>query len=271
MFILNAQQVEFCLLHNPTTNPTLHIPGIQFQQQVYAQGQTYRLQDKADAVRDAQAYQSAGHEPAALLVQDQAQLTFWYVDPALRKVDDPLEVDLEQLVTVMRQPKTLPWETESSSSSSPCQWFKGSAAVDWLSQHLQVSRLGAVQIGQQLLDHQLLRPVSDTKFFEDSPEGYWFCPRPLDPTVVNLAQLVQAMQAGEGGVSIQDRRYHLRTYRQCFVGSEAVTWLSRHFNVSRENAIAIGQRLHQYHWLAHVHHEHSFKDEYLFYRFCERE
>ncbi|MEM8639664.1 MAG: hypothetical protein AAGG51_12730 [Cyanobacteria bacterium P01_G01_bin.54] len=270
MFILNADQVEFCLLHNPTTDPSLRQSGIQFQEQVYVQGKIYPLQAKVTAVREAQAYPSTVHGSTALLVQDQTQLTLWYVDPALQKVDDPLVVDLQQLIEVMRRPGMIPWETKAAAVHPAARWFRGCQAVNWLSQRLQISRIHAVQIGQQLMDHQLIRPVQGAQFFEDSLDCYWFCLRSLDPATVNLASLAQAMQAVEG-VAVQDRQYRLRTYSQCFVGSEAVTWLSHHFTVSRENAIAIGQRLLKYQWIAHVLREHPFKDDYLFYRFCERE
>ncbi|NEO88281.1 MAG: hypothetical protein F6J87_29090 [Spirulina sp. SIO3F2] len=70
------------------------------------------------------------------------------------------------------------------------------------------------------------------------------------------------------GIEVQDRDYHFKTYPQCFVGHEAVDWLVAYLNISREDAVKVGQRLVRRRCIAHVLHEHSFEDKYLFYRFC---
>lgn len=85
-----------------------------------------------------------------------------------------------------------------------------------------------------------------------------------------LERLIRQMRS-VGGLEIQDRRFRLTVYPQCFVGSEAVTWLAKTQNATREAAVRIGQALVEKGILHHVTDEHPFKDEYLFYRFYEDE
>eukprot|EP01135_Chromosphaera_perkinsii_P007179 Nk52_evm3s738 gene=Nk52_evmTU3s738 len=87
--------------------------------------------------------------------------------------------------------------------------------------------------------------------------------------VLNLTQLAASVRAI---VDISDRRYHLRTYPNCFVGSEAVDAMISHGIAScTQDAVGIGQVLLQNDLLRHVTRDHDFKDESLFYRFVEDE
>jgi Domain found in Dishevelled, Egl-10, and Pleckstrin (DEP) len=88
----------------------------------------------------------------------------------------------------------------------------------------------------------------------------------------HLHQLAMRMRGQEGGVSIKDRTYHLRSYKKCFVGSRAVDWLVENTECSsREEAIALANEMLDAHLLHHVCHDHRFKDECLFYRFLADE
>ncbi|MBE9032840.1 mechanosensitive ion channel protein [filamentous cyanobacterium LEGE 11480] len=70
-----------------------------------------------------------------------------------------------------------------------------------------------------------------------------------------------------GGVAIKDRRYHLKNYSRCFVGSDAVDWLVEQLKMSPLDALRLGQRLVDEHWIHHVTHDHGFENAELFYRF----
>jgi potassium efflux system protein len=76
---------------------------------------------------------------------------------------------------------------------------------------------------------------------------------------------------GPGGVHVADRRHRLAFFRRCFVGREAVDWLVAHEGLSREDAVAVGQRLVALGVLHHVLDEHPFRDGALFYRFRDDE
>jgi hypothetical protein len=69
-----------------------------------------------------------------------------------------------------------------------------------------------------------------------------------------------------GGLDIRDRMFHLRTYKECFVGREAVDWIVLHQRVSRVEAVRLGQRLVALGLISHVVTEHDFEDAELYYR-----
>uniref|UniRef100_A0A8C6VIY8 DEP domain-containing mTOR-interacting protein n=1 Tax=Naja naja TaxID=35670 RepID=A0A8C6VIY8_NAJNA len=71
------------------------------------------------------------------------------------------------------------------------------------------------------------------------------------------------------GKLIKDRRYHLRTYPNCFVAKELIDWLIDHKEApDRETGIRLMQKLMDHDILHHVCDEHSdYKDAKLLYRF----
>jgi small-conductance mechanosensitive channel len=89
---------------------------------------------------------------------------------------------------------------------------------------------------------------------------------PRDWTDAELVRLAERMQ-GPGGVAIQDRRHRLAVYPRCFVGSEAVDWLLGTAELTRGEAVALGQRLVERGLVRHVLDEHGFRDGNLFYAF----
>jgi hypothetical protein len=92
----------------------------------------------------------------------------------------------------------------------------------------------------------------------------------FDPKTINLKELIAAMR-DTNGVEIKARRYKLVIYPRCFIGSEAVDWLSQYLKISRLEAVSVGQRLVSEKIIHHVVDEHNFEDGYFFYRFYEDE
>uniref|UniRef100_A0A8D3AVJ2 Rap guanine nucleotide exchange factor 4 n=1 Tax=Scophthalmus maximus TaxID=52904 RepID=A0A8D3AVJ2_SCOMX len=72
---------------------------------------------------------------------------------------------------------------------------------------------------------------------------------------------------------IRDRKYHLKTYRLCCVGTELVDWQMQQSSCihSRIQAVGMWQVLLEEGVLNHVDQELSFQDKYLFYRFLDDE
>jgi potassium efflux system protein len=87
-----------------------------------------------------------------------------------------------------------------------------------------------------------------------------------DPDDTELQELVSLMRGPEG-LDICDRRFGLQIYVNSFVGSEAVQWFMQQQLASREEAIRLGQVLVERGIIHHVADEHTFRDDYLFYRF----
>ena len=89
----------------------------------------------------------------------------------------------------------------------------------------------------------------------------------------SLALDFQARLRDDRRQLIQDRTYHLRTFPQCFLGTDAVTVLVEvlqargYETVSRDHALEWGRAMNaQFRVLAHVTNAHVLKDEPLFYR-----
>ena len=87
---------------------------------------------------------------------------------------------------------------------------------------------------------------------------------------LDIDELVTHMRA-PGGLDIKDRRHRLSVYPKCFVGAEAVDWLTRSLDLTRDEAIRIGQTLVERRIVHHVLDEHPFRDGNYFYRFCADE
>jgi hypothetical protein len=71
---------------------------------------------------------------------------------------------------------------------------------------------------------------------------------------------------------VEDRRYHIKVYHSCFVGSQLVDVLMQNeFASSREEAVRLARRInHRYGLFYHVTGDHRLMDKYLFYRFRKK-
>jgi hypothetical protein len=78
--------------------------------------------------------------------------------------------------------------------------------------------------------------------------------------------LIQRMRSPEG-LAITERRHLFARYPHCFVGREAVDWMTRALGLSRREAVELGQLLVNRDIVHHVLDEHGFVDGHLFYRF----
>jgi len=71
-------------------------------------------------------------------------------------------------------------------------------------------------------------------------------------------------------LEIKDRKYHLRTYKKCFLGSDAVNWMLKlGITYQVEDAILIGRQLMEENLIYHVTKDADFENEENFYRFTE--
>jgi Domain found in Dishevelled, Egl-10, and Pleckstrin (DEP) len=67
-------------------------------------------------------------------------------------------------------------------------------------------------------------------------------------------------------VKALDRTYHLRSYPSCFLGTEAVAWLSTQYKLTPDKAVALGAALQTLGMLHHVTHEQPFANTPNFFR-----
>jgi small-conductance mechanosensitive channel len=78
------------------------------------------------------------------------------------------------------------------------------------------------------------------------------------------ASLKRLVAAGE--VAIRDRRHLLQVYHQAFVGREAVDWLVMNEELTRPEAVELGERWVGLGLVRHVLDEHGFRDGHFYYR-----
>lgn len=86
-----------------------------------------------------------------------------------------------------------------------------------------------------------------------------------------LNRLAKLMRTRKFGVERKDRQYHLETYKDCFVGSDAVEWVMDQERVSRQVARNVCVRLFRRGIFTHTLGNHSFLDEHKFYKWTPAE
>jgi len=193
--------------------------------------------------------------------------------------------DLHAIAAAVQDPETgIKLQTKGITRVKNC--FYGRELVDWLYSHVRVgSRQEAVEVGGELVE-RYVRAVSVKRRdkFYDAKVCYRFinladdetCDDssfvdPLDDELQVSSALVDdllpLLSDGESGVELKDRKYHLRKFTNCFVGSEATTWIAEYLNTTRAKAVEIGQRMVASGFLHHVTNGHDFEDAYLFYCF----
>ncbi|KAG7362795.1 mechanosensitive ion channel [Nitzschia inconspicua] len=87
----------------------------------------------------------------------------------------------------------------------------------------------------------------------------------------NYTDVLMTAIAVMSKVPVEDRRYRLRVYKQCFVGKELINVLmDNECANTRAEAVALGRELNAHFDLfEHVVQDHELKDEYLFFRFTD--
>ena len=84
---------------------------------------------------------------------------------------------------------------------------------------------------------------------------------------IDLLKLAQDLQ-GDGGIRMIDRRWHLKFYSHCFIGSDLTSWLLARFRDidTRDEAVTYGNELMGQGMFQHVQGKHQFRDGNFFYQ-----
>mmetsp|Transcript_8966 Transcript_8966/g.13291 ORF Transcript_8966/g.13291 Transcript_8966/m.13291 type:complete len:536 (-) Transcript_8966:1950-3557(-) len=67
-------------------------------------------------------------------------------------------------------------------------------------------------------------------------------------------------------IEIKNRKYRLKTYNDCFIGSDMVEVMTKIAKITPEEALIFCDELFKRHAFNHVANDHGMKDAYLFYR-----
>jgi len=157
--------------------------------------------------------------------------------------------------------------------------FDGASCVNWIidNEPKLKKRHEACMLAQHLLNRLIfcaVEGVEKNATFEDSKTVFYTFQ--VDDYVSGLdsdmlTSIVEKMKDPKNGVGILDRRYLLRSYSQCFVGSEAVEWFMENLSVQdRAEGIQLGQTLLNTGFISHVANKHPFEDAHIFYHINEQ-
>ena len=144
---------------------------------------------------------------------------------------------------------------------------------------------------EEYLDHEVRSQIPILLVKEETTVGIWMAdsryqpdttstiptsaatetPVNTDLSRISVRQLALKMRESKSGLIIKTRRYKLKLYQRCFLGNEATDWIVEYAEVSRTDAIKLGQKMIDKKIFHHIVDEHQFKDEPLFYRFYEDE
>jgi len=144
--------------------------------------------------------------------------------------------------------------------------FVADEGVTWLERGLSVTREKAIAIGQALQAAGLIYHVAREQTFND--ESLFFRVAQIPPRWD--VEAFYALARSSSGFDVKDRSYRGTPYPRCFVGSEAVEWMQSQGSTVNE-ALSMGQQMVDLSLIHHVHDEHPFKNENLFYRFYRDE
>lgn len=190
----------------------------------------------------------------------------WSKIAALRE----LGIRPDEFIAGMRGPHGLEIRDRPYHMKSYEECFVGTEAVDWIAREAGLDRAQAAAAGQTLLELGYLYHVAREQPFLD---GFYFYRLAADSARLVSADLhdLLARFRSADGVPIRDRKYRALTFPACFVGSEALAWLTRKQGLSHNEAMTIGQRLIDLFVFHHVTDDHPFKDGEFYYRFYEDE
>jgi hypothetical protein len=88
---------------------------------------------------------------------------------------------------------------------------------------------------------------------------------------INYEELVKKAKNFKNGVKIKNRTYKFKTYPFCFISSELVDWLLKHFDsLKRDEMIKICKKLYEKGSIEHCAGKTGFEDGFFFYRWTDK-
>eukprot|EP01104_Vermistella_antarctica_P015664 TRINITY_DN5192_c0_g2_i1.p1 TRINITY_DN5192_c0_g2~~TRINITY_DN5192_c0_g2_i1.p1 ORF type:complete len:619 (-),score=131.39 TRINITY_DN5192_c0_g2_i1:80-1936(-) len=207
-----------------------------------------------------------------------------------QSVTEPKDVDLRDLIVAMVDPETgVSIRDRKYRLRTYKTCFVGSDTTKWLMKYMNCGQAVAVAVGQRLIDNGYIRHVVDLeKPFLAEKLFYRFDQSALRSTarrstsglleklpaseVLTIPDLVALMRRrGGAGVSVRNRTYHLRTYKNCMICRDVLSWMMIHLPVrSRSQALTICNKMVDEKYIEHVCDAQAFADEYLFFRWTEK-
>ncbi|KAA8499526.1 Phosphatidylinositol 3,4,5-trisphosphate-dependent Rac exchanger 1 protein [Porphyridium purpureum] len=181
------------------------------------------------------------------------------------------QIDLFQVATRMRASVEVKSRLYGAKRYPDC--FIGHEAAQWMVDcGLCSDAQEAVYLGNLLVNAGLIfHVVDEVDFRADKKMFYQFHIDQVEFQVPQGAELEELKEKFSDYVTTHNRLYHLKEYKDVFVGSDAVDiMLQKGMAQSRKHAVAIGAALCEQGLFHHVCYDHTFKDEKLFYRYTSK-
>lgn len=180
-----------------------------------------------------------------------------------REVEDTDEelrlIGIEKLLAVFQKHRYIPPEDRFYQTLHPKK--RGRAPLEILYKTLDPSQVVAQQIESAALSDS--DPASRrSQLFSDKDL--------FERHNTNPMKIAAELQSPRG-VRLQDRRWHFKYHKDCFIGSELVTWLIENFKDidTRDEAVEFGQDLMNVGVFKHVDARHPFRDGNYFYQITQ--
>jgi EAL domain-containing protein (putative c-di-GMP-specific phosphodiesterase class I) len=87
----------------------------------------------------------------------------------------------------------------------------------------------------------------------------------FNPLTIDLALVMDDLEFARASL-LKLRTHNLRRYRNCLLGNELISWLSKRYDCSRAQGLRLGQRLAARGLVVHVVEEHDLEDAPYFYQ-----
>eukprot|EP01084_Bolivina_argentea_P174467 302231_1 len=130
--------------------------------------------------------------------------------------------------------------------------------------HLASDEKEAVEFGQKLIEIDFITQVENDKIFKNSKLLYQFTSKYHQTNDIDekeTAPIQSKAEMLEKRIEIKNRKFNLKAYSNCFIGSEAIkVMIKLRLAQNTEQAIQFGNRLMDTGLIAHVTDSNSFED-----------
>ena len=181
MLFIAADQVEYCQVTYSQDNQLKTTDGIYYRNKLFTKLSSFPKTEKHNAIEKAKSVsvENKGHF-LVILVEESENYDVWQENHQVKLISQTLsnisvnDVDLEKLVTHMRNVGGIRIEDRWYKLRVYHRCFVGKEAVAWLMETLKISHAQAIKLGQRLVDEKWIHHVTNEHEFKDEHLFYRF-------------------------------------------------------------------------------------------------
>ncbi|MGK7958831.1 MAG: DEP domain-containing protein [Crocosphaera sp.] len=181
MKILDHKQVKYCNLVQHKQDTTEYLPGVIFKNKLFIKDKNFtREQQKEAQDYGKQKFLDNKGQIEYLLLEDITGVLIWKesneveLDNSSNKTDKKITKDLDKLIQEIRSENGVTIKNRRYRLKLHSKCFIGSELVDWLTKKLSISVDEAVQLGQELVEKQIIHHVYNEHEFRNDYFFYRF-------------------------------------------------------------------------------------------------